>query len=250
MDDGVATISGEVDNALQHDLAIEIARGLEGVAEIVDRIEVREDDLDRLAKKDERRDTTPENARSPHAAAGGSAPDFATRVADATITASKLRLLWNRNTDGLDVSVSTQRGMVTLEGTVDSVASRELIGRIAANTRDVRAVDNRLRISPVSQHGRPDGGVDRPIVRTAAGRGGGGVTDTWITTKVAVRLASSDDVDSAAIEIRTRRGVVELRGLVASEYERERAPRIAADVYGVREIVNRLRVGRLALLGR
>jgi osmotically-inducible protein OsmY len=218
--DGVATISGRVDNAVEHDLAIEIAKGVEGIREVEDRIRVQ-----------------PMLAESSPELTDEERSGFAIQVSDATITASvKMRLLWNRHTDGLDIAVTTHRGAVTLEGVVDDAVKRDLAGEIAANTHDVRAVDNRLRIMAGS------GPTVGQKVGKAVDKAGAVLSDTWITTKVNAVLGNSDEVDSTEIKVSTKDGVVTLDGRVASAFERTRAPEIVADVVGVRQVENRLSI--------
>lgn len=220
--DGVAQVSGQVDNAVEHDLAVEIANGVDGITRVDNRIRV-----------------TPELAQSSPEPTDEASPGFARKVSDATTTASvKMRLLWNRHTDGLDIKVATSNGKVTLEGVVDSAVTRDLAGEIAANTHDVREVDNRLRLR--------DATVQQPTVGDKVGsavdKAGETISDTWITTKVYASLDNNEEVESTGIKVSTSDGVVTLEGSVASETERLRAPEITANVAGVREIDNRLRV--------
>jgi osmotically-inducible protein OsmY len=220
--DGVAQVSGQVDNAVEHDLAIEIANGVDGISRVDNRIRV-----------------TPELAQNSQEPIDQASPGFARKVSDATTTASvKMRLLWNRHTDGLDIKVATSNGKVTLEGLVDSAVTRDLAGEIAANTHDVREVDNRLRLR--------DATVQQPTVGDKVGsavdKAGETISDTWITTKVYASLDNSDEVESTGIKVSTTKGVVTLEGSVGTEAERLRAPEITADVAGVHEIDNRLRV--------
>jgi osmotically-inducible protein OsmY len=60
--------------------------------------------------------------------------------------------------------------------------------------------------------------------------------DTRITTEVKARLAADPLVRASAIDVDTSRGVVRLRGSVASEQERQRAIQLTQGVAGVQEI--------------
>ena len=68
-------------------------------------------------------------------------------LSDAAITTSvKTRLLANAETDGLDINVTTQNGVVTLKGEVDSEAEKTLAFQIASDTDGVRGVQDQLSI--------------------------------------------------------------------------------------------------------
>lgn len=223
VDEGVATVSGRVDNAIEHDLALEIARGVEGIHKVMDEIRVKP--------------VLVSDGREPSREKDEDGPGFAGSVKDATITASvKMRLMWNRHTDGLDIDVTTHQGRVTLEGVVADDVTRDLAGEIAGNTNDVREVDNRLRVSA-----RTDESIGQKVGK-AVDKAGEVISDSWITTKVYAQLDNDDVIDSTDIRVTTQEGKVTLSGRVGSEIERQRAPEIAADVTGVTAIENRLEV--------
>jgi len=123
--DGVVVLSGEVESQIDKELAGEIARGTEGVEEVVNNLEV---------KPGSREDG--ENAR-----------DVGDYVTDATMTAKvKYALITNGSTDGLSIDVDTSSGKVTLKGKVDSMEQKELAGRIARNVDGVSVVENELKV--------------------------------------------------------------------------------------------------------
>ena len=63
--------------------------------------------------------------------------------------------------------------------------------------------------------------------------------DARITTEVQARLAADPLVGASGIDVDTSRGVVSLRGSVASEQERQRAIQLTQGVAGVQEIIVR-----------
>jgi osmotically-inducible protein OsmY len=211
---GTATLTGTVDESVQKDLAKEIALSTDGIDDVDNQLEVADHSAEResVAEADRER-------------------GFGDRVSDATVTTTvKSKLLWNRNTAGLDINVSTRNGEVTLEGEAESEASRELAERLAANTDGVRSVDNRIEVS---------GEADEPAAGAAA-EGERGFTDTvsdgWVTTKVRSTLLFSTDVPGQDIAVETRNGVVRLEGKVSDPDERERAIALAADIEGVQSV--------------
>lgn len=70
-----------------------------------------------------------------------------------------------------------------------------------------------------------------------------GLNDNWITTKIQASYFLDEDVKSRNIDVRTVNGIVTLTGVVANEQERQQALQIARTVDGVKQVVDRLRVG-------
>lgn len=200
-----AVLTGEVEDPVQKDLAAEIALGTDGIEDVDNRIRVvTSAGADRQEAEDDER-------------------GFGDRVSDLTTTATiKSKLLWNRNTSGFKVNVSTKNGHVLLEGEADSEASKELAGRLAANTDGVHDVDNRLTVNPDIEDGDKD---ERSVADS--------VSDGWITTKVKSTLLFSSNVSGTDINVDTKDGVVTLKGAVASGSEKELAVKLAEDVRGV-----------------
>lgn len=202
-----AILSGQVEEDVQKDLAEEIALDVDGIERVDNRIEV-----DDEASGDETADR-----------------GFRQRFEDATTTASvKSKLLWNQNTGGLDIEVSTRDGAVILEGTADSEASKELAERLAGNTDGVRSIDNRIRVTGNSREQSRDVGDV--------------VSDSWITTKVRSTFIFSN-VPARSIGIETTDGVVMLDGEVDNAATHELAVELASDIRGVRAVrADQLRV--------
>src|SRR5690606_26527625 len=129
IDNGVAILTGEVESEVDRDLAEQVALGGEGMREVDNQLKVEGETADRSTADD-------------------SGAAFSTRFNDATTTATvKSKLLWNRNTEGLDINVGTRNGVVTLQGNTDSAESKELAERLARNTEGVRQVDNQLEVN-------------------------------------------------------------------------------------------------------
>jgi hyperosmotically inducible protein len=64
-----------------------------------------------------------------------------------TTTKIKSKLLADKNTSGLAISVTTTNGVVTLSGKVKSDSEKELAEQIARNTAGVADVHNELTVS-------------------------------------------------------------------------------------------------------
>ena len=67
-------------------------------------------------------------------------------------------------------------------------------------------------------------------------------TDDEIYDKVRINLANNRDVNGGAIEVVVTKGVVELRGTVRLEKQKEKAEKTAKKVKGVQKVVNNLKV--------
>jgi osmotically-inducible protein OsmY len=168
---GKATLTGNVPEDVNKELAKEIALGVDGIKEVDNQIKV-----------------VSESTASQVNPMGG----FADAVDDATITATvKSKLLWSRHTDGLKTTVVTKLGRVSLTGTADSAAAKELAGRLAMNTRGVVSVDNALVISKEQASGLA---VTQDKVAVAASGAEQTISDSWITAKVKSTLLYSTNV--------------------------------------------------------
>ena len=156
--DGKATLTGKVEESVNKDLAKQIALGVDGIKDVNNQIVVQAD-------------YTPP-ARTSADRSYGEVID------DATITAAvKSRLVWSKNTEGLATDVDTKRGKVSLMGTADSKASKDLAGRLAFDTRGVVAVDNQLVVKSANPSAAD-------TAKSSTKDAEQGMSDGWITTKV------------------------------------------------------------------
>jgi len=202
-----AVISGDVEDEVQKDLAEQVAVSIEGVESVDNQIKINDQYNHKVRSND----------------AGRS---FRDSISDTTTTATvKSKLLWNGNTGGLDINVSTKNGYVTLEGQADSEASKSLAERLTANTDGVRSVDNNIQVTEDVESNDDDSrGVDDVVA------------DTWITTKVRSSLIFTSNVPARSIGIETTDGVVSLDGKVDNETTKELAIEIASGIRGVKNV--------------
>jgi osmotically-inducible protein OsmY len=70
------------------------------------------------------------------------------------------------------------------------------------------------------------------------------VKDAWITTKVQSKYYLDPDVNGLAIDVTTNGGVVTLTGKVSSAAERQRALALAKATDGVKQVIDKLSVGK------
>jgi osmotically-inducible protein OsmY len=147
-----------------------------------------------------------------------------------------------------DVRVaSVERGVVVLDGRVDTPAGHLRAIAMAEGVGGVSHVASELRSS--------DRIADAEIWRDSRVRGeppAEPLRDAWITAATKLRLLASEAADRD-IAVRARAGVVTLLGRVGSEEERSRAAQMAERVALVRGVENELEVvapRQRAALGR
>lgn len=178
--DGKATLTGNVAEDVQKDLAEAIAEGVNGIKKVDNQIKVEAD-----YKAPNRSNTR----------------GYADVVDDATITSAvKSKLLWSKYTEGMDTKVSTNNGKVELTGSVTSAEAKKHAETLAKNTKGVRSVDNRIVISDKAANGKS-------YSKTSA-EGGSVIADSWITTKVKSTFMYSSNVNSSDISVNTDKGIV------------------------------------------
>ncbi len=226
---GVVNLSGAVDESVDKDLAEEIAKSLDGVKSVKNNIIVEMGTSEKV-----RKERLAKNERS-----------FGEAVSDSTITAQvKSKLLWNRQTDGFDINVTTNSGVVTLGGVAGSSAIKELAERLAKNTSGVKKVENELKVKDASKLKLGNVDLDKAAKngKSAAANVGEDISDGWISTKVRSSLIFSSDIDSSYIDVTTDKGIVTLNGTALTAHQKDRAEKIATDIKGVKRIQNELSI--------
>lgn len=168
--DGIVTLSGSVDNLLAKDRALEISETVKGVRSVINRIDV---------KAIERSDS-----------------EIRSDVEDA--------LLHDPAADSYEIKVSVKDGIVTLNGTVESWAEKQLARDVSKTVRGVKDVNNEILF---------DYETDR--------------SDFEIANDVERRLETDPWVDATLINIEVKNGEVNLTGSVGSASEKTHAANTA-----------------------
>ncbi len=121
----VVTLSGTVDNDAARTEAVALARGTEGVTDVVDNM------------------TVSQPAQQQQAAEGDST--VGQKMDDAAITAAvKSKLMVDSVVGGLKIDVDTRDGVVSLSGPVKSQTEKDTAVRIARGTDGVKDVQDNL----------------------------------------------------------------------------------------------------------
>lgn len=144
---GVAYITGEVDSDIERDLAREIALSIDGITAVEANLFLDDDVIEEAAERaEELAEEAAENDELEREIAQEST-DFRQKIDDATTTAAvKSRLVLNGDIEGHEINVDTHNDIVTLRGSVDSDAEKQLAEMIALNSSDVRDVRNELTV--------------------------------------------------------------------------------------------------------
>jgi len=145
---------------------------------------------------------------------------------DSAITAKvKAALVDHENIKSTDISVKTDKSVVTLSGFVESQAQAEQAVTVAKGVEGVASVSDKLHVRDGKE-------------TTAKGYAG----DTATTSEVKAKLLADDIVPSRNVKVETTDGVVQLSGTVDSSAQSDRAESIAKAIDGVKSVKNDLKV--------
>lgn len=210
--DGRVTLHGQVPTAAEQAKAEQVARGVDGVREVRNLIQV-----------------VPASAGEAVEAADD---DVRKRVQEA--------LDANRALDGIEV-VSVNDGVVVLGGKAETLSAHVDALEAARGVSGVRSVSSDIE--------SPDELADAelwrdesttPPVGAAAGMRAT-VEDAWITTAAKVKLVAAD-APAFDINVDTQNGIVTLFGTVATDEARRNAEATVESLDGVRAVRNELQV--------
>ncbi|MEG1212382.1 MAG: molecular chaperone OsmY [Leclercia sp.] len=145
---------------------------------------------------------------------------------DSSITAKvKAALVDDENIKSTDISVKTDKNVVTLSGFVESQAQAEQAVKVAKGVEGVTSVSDKLHVRDAKE-------------TSAKGYAG----DTATTSEIKAKLLADDIVPSRKVKVETTDGVVQLSGTVDSSAQSDRAESIAKAIDGVKSVKNDLKV--------
>ncbi|WP_312981809.1 molecular chaperone OsmY [Atlantibacter sp.] len=149
---------------------------------------------------------------------------------DSAITAKvKAALVDDENIKSTDISVETDKKVVTLSGFVESQAQAEQAVKIAKGVEGVDSVSDKLHVRDGKSGSKTD---------SAKGYAG----DAATTSEIKAKFLADDIVPSRKVKVETTDGVVQLSGTVESKAQSERAESIAKAIDGVKSVKNDLKV--------
>lgn len=145
---GRVTLTGTADTAQARNIATKLARNTDGVVAVDNKLTL---DTNRVNAAVGQANDGDDDDHDVDVAVADNDDDDATdgpELTDGWIsTKVKSTLLLSRWVDGMDIDVDTKDGAVSLNGTADSAAERDLAVELAQNIRGVKSVDaSRLKV--------------------------------------------------------------------------------------------------------
>jgi hyperosmotically inducible protein len=137
---------------------------------------------------------------------------------------TKMALLADERVSSLDVSVKTQKGVITLRGKVENEGARHAAEEIALNIKGQKKVVNQLTVVPKAARKV----VDRQ--------------DDQIVKDVEKGIKNDARLKKANIDVRADKGIVTLTGKAPSLETSVRASEVARRVPGVRAVRNEVKL--------
>jgi osmotically-inducible protein OsmY len=235
VNNGTVLLAGKAESLSEHLRALQDARAVAGVRQVASEIKSPDAKGDETAwnKYSEPTKSTAESAKDTAKSALGSAADgvkSASKSVKETTTdayatsATKMRLIADKDTPGTDINVDTDRGVVTLFGTVPTQAAKQKAAAEASKVAGVKRVKNELQVVP--------SGVSKDVSKR----------DSEIEDNVERAVESDHSLKDAKIQVEVRDGVARLSGTVPNQNLRLAAESKAKKGDGVREVQDDLRV--------
>jgi hyperosmotically inducible periplasmic protein len=137
------------------------------------------------------------------------------------------RLLVKGNVSAKTTTVAVKDGIVTLGGTADNQAQKELTAIYAQEIDNVQLVKNDIVVK------------ERPATGETMGEK---IDDASITTQVKYALLSHKATSALKTKVTTNDGVIGISGEASSDAEKSLVTKLAQDVRGVRSVNNNMTV--------
>lgn len=193
--DGVVTLSGSVQDSRARDLAADTVENLPGVASVNNEIKLK-------------------SAYPEHSDAW-----MAFKI--------RSRLLVKSNVSASSTTVTVQDGAVTLRGTADNIAQKELTEVYAKEIDNVKSVKNDIVVK------------EKPAMGETTGEK---IDDASITSQVKFALLDHKGTHSLKTKVTTSDGVIVITGEAGSDAEKSLVTKLAQDVRGVKSVKNEMTV--------
>jgi len=143
------------------------------------------------------------------------------------VTKVKTTLLFHKNVSAM-TEVSAKDGIVTLRGTADNKAEKDLTTEYAKDVEGVKDVNNEMTISGA------------PKKKATLGEK---IDDASITAEVKLALLSHRSTSAVHTRVETRNGVVSLSGKARNTAEIDLVTKYVSDIKGVKRVRNHMTVG-------
>ena len=137
------------------------------------------------------------------------------------------RLLVKGNVSATATNVDVRGGVVTLTGTADNLAQKELTGIYASEIDWVKSVQNDITVS------------DQPSMKEKVTEI---IDDASITSQVKYALVSHKSTSALNTKVTTNEGLVLITGIAGSDAEKALVTKLAQDVRGTKSVSNKMTV--------
>lgn len=222
---GIVTLSGRVDNEREKRQAVTIARDIDGVIRVDDRLAVQEP-------------ASSGAVPTTGTGTGGAAP----RLDDARITASiQAKYFLDNSLKGRRIDVDARQGVVTLRGEVASDNERAQALLLARTTEGAERVEDNLTVNAALAQPPAAAGSTSQIPSNPAAQ----TQDAALTDSIESKFSADRQVKAGSIEVTAKDGVVLLEGTVPNTAAKQRALSLARETEGVIQVVDRLTIRRL-----
>jgi len=141
------------------------------------------------------------------------------------------RLLVRANVSATSTKVSATDGVVTLSGTADNVAQKELTEVYAKEIDGVKSVRNEIVVNEKVASNQAVGDTM-----------GDKIDDASITSQVKYALLSHKATSAVKTKVTTEDGAITITGEAASDAEKSLVTKLAKDVRGVNSVNNNMTV--------
>ncbi len=194
--DGVVTLTGTVSEDSHKSLAEDTVKGLPGVKSVDNRLEV-----------------------------SGAKPSA--RSDDWISSKVKAALLFHRSVSG-KTQVYVKDGIVTLKGSANSQAQKDLTTEYARDVDGVKDVANEMTVVSTGPPGQTLGEK---------------MDDASITAQVKLALLTHRSTGALKTDVATKGGAVTIRGTARNQAEKDLVTKLVRDINGVKSVTNDMTIG-------
>lgn len=143
----------------------------------------------------------------------------------------KTTLLFHRNVSAGETDVYVKDGIVTLRGTANSLAQKELTTEYAQDVDGVKEVKNEMTTAKT---------VVKPVETL-----GEKIDDASITAQVKMSLVSHRSTSALKTRVETKDGVVTISGIAKNAAEKSLVTKLVNDINGVNSVNNLMTIALL-----
>jgi len=235
--DGVVTLEGRVLNESERQLALTLASHTDGVKRVVDNLDV---EVAGPPPPHSVNGGTPGASATTGTTASPASPSVPVAVPDDTriTTSIQSKYFMDDRIKGRHIVVTTNAGVVTLNGEIADETERAEALLLARTTEGVKRVEDNLTISPVFA---PTSTAATPATASKSSVAAAD-TDAALADRIKSQLASDRQMKNASIEVTAKSGVVTLQGTVPTKAAKEHASAAVSGIDGVTQVVDRIQV--------